>query len=162
MDVTICTVHRMSYIKWVWYHTKNWSEIITRVVVMTQIQWIQCQISGEWCHEYSACADISNVLWCHKMWMWWLIECIWCYMYSGCDAIHTKGVISSKVWVWWHRYSSCYLTKIVNVMLFTMHMMSPYIADEISWIHLVWHHQYSGCEDTDTVDMMSHIMGVMS
>ena len=120
------------YIKWVWYHTKSSSEIITRVVVMTQIQWMQCQISWEWCQEYRACAVINNVVWCHTMWMWCLIGHIWCYTYSGCDIIHTKGVILSKGWVWWHRYSGCHVTNIVNVMSFTMHMILPYIAEEIS------------------------------
>ena len=47
-------------------------------------------------------------------------------------------------------------------MSYTVDMMSPYIADEISKIQLVGYHQYSGCDDTDTVDTMSNIVGVMS
>ena len=68
------------------------------------------------------------------------IQCIWYYTYSGCDVLYTKGVISLKVWVWWHTFSA--------VMSYTMDIMSSYIADEISKINLVWYHQYSGCDDT--------------
>ena len=48
------------------------------------------------------------------------------------------------------------------VMSYTMDMMSSYMADEISKIHVVRYHQYSGCDDTETVDTMSNIVGVMS
>ena len=41
VDVTLCMVHKMSYIKWVWCHTNSCSEIILRGIVRTQILWMQ-------------------------------------------------------------------------------------------------------------------------
>ena len=146
VDVTLCRVHKMTYIKWVWCHTYSYSETIHGVVVITQIWWMPLQIQCEWCHEHRACDLINNLVWCHKMLTWYFTQCIWYYKESGWDVIHIKGVISLKKWVWWHIqccdviYNGC---------------DSSYIADEISTILLVWYHQYSGCDDTDTVDTMS-------
>ena len=36
-----------------------------------------------------------------------------------------------------HRYSGCDATNIVNMLLYTMDMMSSYIVDEISSVQLV-------------------------
>ena len=52
-----------------------------------------------------------------------------------------------------HRYSGCDGKNIVNMLLYTMDMMSPHIEDEISEIELVWY-QYRGCGDRNNVDMM--------
>ena len=152
--MTLCRVHKMAYVRWVWCHTYSWSETINGDVVMTQIWWMPFQIYWEWCHEHSACDVINNVVRCHKMWTWCFIQCIWYYTYCGCDVLYTKGVISLKVWVSWHTFSA--------VMSYTMDTMSSYIADEISKIQLVWYHQYIGCDGTDTVGTMSNIVGEMS
>ena len=133
----------MAYIKWVWCHIYSWSEIINSMFVMTQIQWMQCQIEWEWYHEYSACDAINNVVWCHKMWMWCLIECIWCYTYSGCDVLHTKGVISSKVWVWGHTYIGCDVVyKGYDVIYSGWDLIDT--VGEISSIQWMWLQKYSG------------------
>ena len=152
--MTLCRVHKMVYVKWGWCHTYSWSETINEAVVMTQIRRMPFQISWEWFHEHSACDVINSVVWCHEMWYWCDIQCIWHYTYIGCDVLHTNGVISLKVWVWWHTFSA--------VMSYTMDMMSSSIANEISKIHLVSYHQYIGCDDTDRVDTMSNTVGVMS
>ena len=47
--------------------------------------------------------------------------------HNGCNVIYTKGVISWKVW-----YSDCDGTNVVNMLLYTMDMMSTYIENEIS------------------------------
>ena len=152
--MTLCRVHKMAYVRWVWCHTYSWSETINGDVVMTQIWWMPFQIYWEWCHEHSACDVINNLVWCHQMWTWYVLQCIWYYTYSGCDVLYTKGVISLKEWVWWHTFSA--------VMSYTMDMMSSYIANEISKIQLLSYHQYIGCDGTYTVDMMSNTVGVMS
>ena len=46
------------------------------------------------------------------------------HTYKGGDIMERGGVR--------HRYSGCDVTNIVNMMLYTMDMMSSYIADEIS------------------------------
>ena len=135
---------KMPYIKWVWYHTKSSSEIITRVVVMTQIQWMQCQISWEWCHEYSACAVITNVVWCHKMRMWCLIECMRCYTYSGCDIIERLGVMTQIQWLLCYKYSECDI-------IYNAYDVAIYSGGDLvntvgvtSSIQWMWGHRYSG------------------
>ena len=104
--------------------------------------------------EHSACDIINNAVGSHKMWTWCFIQCKLYYRYSECDVLYTKGVISLKVWMWWHTFSA--------VMSYTMDMMSSYIADEITKIQLVWYHQCIACDDIDTVDTMSNIVGVRS
>ena len=42
VHVTLYVVNKMSYIKCVWCHTYSYSEILLRVVVSTQILWMQC------------------------------------------------------------------------------------------------------------------------
>ena len=79
--------------------------------------------------------------------------------HNVCNVIHTKGVITLKEWLWWHKYSGCNITNIVNMMVYTMDMMSSYIVDEISSIQLVCYHQYSGSGDRVSVDMKSNIVG---
>ena len=52
------------------------------------------------------------------------IQWVQCHVYKGCDImerVHVK-----------HRYSGCDGTNIVNMLLYTMHMMLTYIHDEIS------------------------------
>ena len=53
--------------------------------------------------------------------------------YSGCNVIHTHKEchIMERVGVR-HRYSGCDVTNIVNMLLYTMDMMSSYVVDEIS------------------------------
>ena len=46
------------------------------------------------------------------------------HIYKVCDIIERVGVR--------HRYSRCDGTNIVNMLLYTMDMMSTYIEDEIS------------------------------
>ena len=46
------------------------------------------------------------------------------HIYKGCDIMERVGVR--------HRYSGCDGTNIVNMLLYTMDMMSTYIEDEIS------------------------------
>ena len=146
MNVTLCIVHKMSYIKCVWCHRYSWSEIITRVVVMTQLQWMQCQIYWEWFHEYSACDVINNVVWYHKMRMWWLMSCIWCYTYSVCDVIHTKGVISLKEWVWWHRSIGCHVVYNGDDVVMYSGWDLINTVSVISWKQWMWWHRYSSYE----------------
>ena len=52
------------------------------------------------------------------------IQCVQCHIYKGCDIMERVGVR--------HRYSVCDGTNIVNILLYTMHIMSTCIEDEIS------------------------------
>ena len=47
-----------------------------------------------------------------------------CDIHKGCDIMERVGGR--------HRYSGCDGTNIVNMLLYTMDMMSPHIEDEIS------------------------------
>ena len=47
-----------------------------------------------------------------------------CHIYKGCDIMEKVGGR--------HRYDGCDGTNIVNMLLYTMDMMSPHIEDEIS------------------------------
>ena len=143
----------MAYIKWVWCHIYSWSEIINSVNMMTQLQWRQFQILWEWCHEYSASDVINNVVWCHKMWMWCLIECVWFYTYSGFDVLYTKDVISSKVWVWWHTYRGCVVIyngyDVVTYSIWELiNRVGEISSIEWMWLHIYseYDHKYSGCD----------------
>ena len=117
-----------------------------------------------WWHRYSGCnvrysgSDvINNVVWCHKMWMWCLTECIWCYTYSGCDVLHTKDVISSKVWVWWHTYIGCDVVYNGYDVIYSRWDLPDTLGDisSIQWMWLQWYSgydvKYSGCDVIKTV-----------
>ena len=77
--------------------------------------------------------------------------------YSGCDVIHRKGVISSNMWVLWHRSCDCHV-------VYTGYDVVNYsgcdlrnTVDVISSIEWMWWHRYSGhdvkcrgCDDINT------------
>ena len=144
MDLTLCRVHKIAYIKGVWCYTYSWSETNIRVVVMTQIWWMPFQILWEWCHEYSACDVLNNVVWCHKVRTWCSIQCIWYYTQSGYDVLHTKGVISLKVLVWWHTFSGCdVIYNGYDVIIYSEWDLKNSVGVILS-IQWMWWHKYSG------------------
>ena len=52
------------------------------------------------------------------------IQWVQCHIYKGCDIMESVGVRN--------RYSACDGKNIVNILLYTLDMMSTYIEDEIS------------------------------
>ena len=44
VDMLLYVVHIMSYILWLFYHTYNRGYMIDNLGVMTELQWICCQI----------------------------------------------------------------------------------------------------------------------
>ena len=148
----------MSWVKRVWYHTYSWSETISGVIVMTQIRWMPFQIYWWWCHEYSECDVIHNVVWCHKIWTWCFIECIWYFTYSGCHVLYSKRVILLKEWVWWHTFSSCdVICNGYDVFIYSGWNLKNSVG-VISSIQWMWWHRssgydvkYSGCDVIKTV-----------
>ena len=159
-----------------WSHKYCWCDIVNRVDVMTQLQWIRCQ--------YSGCDVIKMVAWYHKVgmiycakdaihypsvmsyrvfvmtieWEWWQRLMAWCHVYSvyvalytGCGFIHRGCDIINTV-VWWHKVLIwCYIKNIC--------------CHTYGWYHviqkLVWY-QWIGCDDKDRVGAVSDTVDVRS
>ena len=67
------------------------------------------------------------------------------HIYKGCDIMERLGES--------HRYSGCDGTNIVNILLYTMDMMSTYIYRMRS-------HKYSWCDIINTVDVVTEIASI--
>ena len=78
------------------------------------------------CDDFHKFCDGINRVGVTRQMQWLCYQIYWvrCHIYKGRDIMERVDVR--------HRYSGCDGTNIVNMLLYTMDMISTYIVDEIS------------------------------